>query len=316
MGSYRGSCTNLKDYEEPLPESLYPTPEEAKAESDVDITLTTCSQCHNCNRLLYDEDIMANWSAEDSNLNTLCHACGKPTVPLLTVTISGREMRNCDPFSVPYLNPLVLRKELENILAREGDLSSGNCFQSVADSKFIDEHPIIYWNLIWTFERINIQTHLPNLYFKHRVDVQTNSSKANGKADLKEEDDDKQDGGSSMRLVEEGTDPLTQELAVIGKFMQQIINYIRVNDLAEPIKSLTYEREQLSKKIAYSIYRDILFLACKVLGRAQIDINAFDKEYTMAYSRYCERAALEVQDKPISLSALYCRQYFRPLLLP
>lgn len=68
--------------------------------------------------------------------------------------------------------------------------------------------------------------------------------------------------------------------------MQQIINYIRVNDLAEPIKSLTYEREQLSKKIAYSIYRDILFLACKVLGRAQIDINAFDKEYTMAYSRW------------------------------
>lgn len=73
-------------------------------------------------RLLYDEDIMANWSAEDSNLNTLCQACNKPTVPLLTITVTGRNVTDCDPFSVPYLNPLVLRKELENILTQEGDL--------------------------------------------------------------------------------------------------------------------------------------------------------------------------------------------------
>lgn len=79
-------------------------------------------QCNFMFRLLYDEDIMANWSAEDSNLNTLCHSCGKPTVPLLTITISGRDQTSCDPFSIPYLNPLVLRKELENILAQEGDL--------------------------------------------------------------------------------------------------------------------------------------------------------------------------------------------------
>ncbi|CAH1134526.1 unnamed protein product [Ceutorhynchus assimilis] len=366
LGSYRGSCANLKDYDEPLPESLYPSPEEGKGESELDITLTTCSQCHNCYGLLYDEDIMSNWSAEESNLNTLCQACGKPTVPLLTVTISGRDQSSCDPFSVPYLNPLVLRKELENILTREGDLS-------ISQSKFIDEHPIIYWNLIWAFERINVQTHLPNLYFKHRADAQSNSremSKKNSQVNLEEEGKEKEENGSSMKLVEEGTDPLTQELAVLAEvkrqkkrlaarvrvkclwdepkfhsegppmyilwrlrdsnqiismdrsrvtksFMQQIINFIRVNDLMEPIKSLANEREQTSaRKIANSIYRDILFLACKALGRSQIDINAFDKEYTTAYSRYCERATLEVQDKPINLSSLYCRQYFRPLLLP
>ncbi|XP_050303114.1 DENN domain-containing protein Crag isoform X2 [Anthonomus grandis grandis] len=354
LGSYRGSCANLKDYDEPLPESLYPTPEDTKVESELDITLTTCSQCHNCNRLLYDEDIMANWSAEDSNLNTLCQACNKPTVPLLTVSLSGRETKTCDPFSVPYLNPLVLRKELENILTLEGDLS-------ISESKFIDEHPIIYWNLVWTFERINVQTHLPNLYFKHRSEQNCSRemSKKNSEVNLEAN----QENGSSMKLVEEGTDPLTQELAVIERlaakvrvkclwdepkfhldgppiyvlwrlrdskevismdrtkvtksFMQQIINFIRVNDLMEPIKSLVMEREPVgTKKVANSIYRDILFLACKALGRAQIDINAFDKEYTNAYSRYCERNTLEVQDKPISLNALYCRQYFRPLLLP
>lgn len=98
--------------------------------------------------------------------------------------------------------------------------------------------------------------------------------------------------------------------------MQQIINYIRVNDLVEPVKILSEERQSATNPFN-SIYRDILFLACKALGRAQIDINTFDKEYTNAYSRVAERQnSLGPQDRPISLSSLYCRQYFRPLALP
>lgn len=214
LGSYRGSCTNLKD-DEILPENIYLTPEEAKGDSEVDITLTTCSQCHNCNQLLYDEDIMANWSAEDSNLNTVCQACNKPTVPLLTVTVTGKELASCDPFSVPYLNPLVLRKELENILSQEGDLS-------ISEPKFIDEHPIIYWNLIWVFERINVNTYLPNLYLKNRAEVESNSNgtekQDSSQSSLEKlEESQTSNGSSSMKLVEEGTDPLTQELAALGK---------------------------------------------------------------------------------------------------
>ncbi|XP_018574425.1 DENN domain-containing protein 4C isoform X2 [Anoplophora glabripennis] len=354
-GSYRGSCTNLKDYDEPLPESLFPTPREEKHETELDITLITCSQCHNCSSLLYDEDIMANWSAEDSNLNTLCQSCNKPTVPLLTVLIGGKSIKLCDPFSVPYLNPLVLRKELENILAQEGDLC-------LSDAKFVDDHPIIYWNLIWAFERINTQTHLPNLYLKKRTDTENtmNGSKKSEESETMSLAGDNNLG--LMKPVEEGTDPLTQELAALEQmaaqvslrclwddphlhsesapmyvlwqlrdtsqkiagnknaitksFMQQIINYIRVNDLVEPVKILSEERQSASNA-SNSIYRDILFLACKALGRAQIDINTFDKEYTNAYSRVAERQnKLGPQDKPINLSSLYCRQYFRPLILP
>lgn len=101
--------------------------------------------------------------------------------------------------------------------------------------------------------------------------------------------------------------------------MQQIINYIRVNDLVEPLKILASGRgkESVNQK-STSTYRDVLFLACKALGRAQIDINAFDKEYTTAYYRIMERinAKLSSQDQPITLNSLYCRQYFRPLSLP
>lgn len=56
----------------------------------------------------------------------------------IEVTNSGYK---ADTITVPYLNPLVLRKELESILVAEGDIS-------LTHSKFVDEHPIIYWNLV------------------------------------------------------------------------------------------------------------------------------------------------------------------------
>lgn len=46
-----------------------------------------------------------------------------------------------EPINVPYLNPLVLRKELENILQSEGD-------PSLTKETFVDQHPIIYWNIV------------------------------------------------------------------------------------------------------------------------------------------------------------------------
>ena len=46
-----------------------------------------------------------------------------------------------EPISVPYLSPLVLRKNLETIIESEGN-------NSLAVDTFVDEHPIIYWNLV------------------------------------------------------------------------------------------------------------------------------------------------------------------------
>ena len=66
------------------------------------------------------------------------------------------EPMTLDPITVPYLSPLVLRKEVENVLNNEGDLC-------LAKPEFVDEHPIIYWNLIWYFKRVNLPTHLHGL---------------------------------------------------------------------------------------------------------------------------------------------------------
>lgn len=153
-----------------LPDDIYPRAEvnSNQIEYDIDIQLTSCSMCHNCSVLMYDEDIMAGWTAEDSNLNTTCHACNKLTVPFLNVQItvdpSLSELRQSDTISVPYLNPLVLRKELETILGQEGDAV-------LSKSSFVDDHPIIYWNLVWIMERIDVQTHLPSLCFPKGVSI-------------------------------------------------------------------------------------------------------------------------------------------------
>lgn len=145
-----------------LPDTIYsPTDNiETSFECDINIQLTSCSQCHNCTVLLYDEEIMAGWSAEDSNLNTTCHACGKLTVPFLSIQINVdekiKDFKQSDSLSVPYLNPLVLRKELENILMQDGDAA-------LLNNSFVDEHPIIYWNLVWITNRIDVTTYLPQL---------------------------------------------------------------------------------------------------------------------------------------------------------
>lgn len=80
-----------------------------------------------------------------------------------------RELTN--PITVPYLNPLVLRKELENVLDQEGD----SC---LTRNKFILEHPIVYWNLIWYFERINLFSHLSELWLNNEEENELQTSSA------------------------------------------------------------------------------------------------------------------------------------------
>lgn len=136
---------------------------------DIELQMSTSSTNHNCTNLMSDRDIMAGWSADDSNLNTFCDVCKKFTVPFLSVDITTYKSQNnrskhTSQLSVPYLNPLVLRKELENALMHFGD-------DVLCKLDFVDEHPIIYWNLLWFMERIGVQTHLSQLFYTKTVSV-------------------------------------------------------------------------------------------------------------------------------------------------
>ena len=53
----------------------------------MEIIMTSCSRCLSCNAILYDEEIMSGWTAEDSNLNTKCAFCNRMVVPFLTIRV-------------------------------------------------------------------------------------------------------------------------------------------------------------------------------------------------------------------------------------
>ncbi|XP_042110227.1 DENN domain-containing protein 4B isoform X4 [Ovis aries] len=173
----------------------------------LEILLSSCSLCRACDSLVYDEEIMAGWAPDDSNLNTTCPFCACPFVPLLSVqTLDSRpsapspkpapagasgssdapvpggpgpvlsDRRLCLALDEPqlcnghmgsasrrvesgawaYLSPLVLRKELESLVENEGS-------EVLALPELPAAHPIIFWNLLWYFQRLRLPSILPCL---------------------------------------------------------------------------------------------------------------------------------------------------------
>lgn len=91
-------------------------------------------------------------------------------------------------FTVQYLSPLVLRKEFENIIMNSAKRESQEC---MIDAAFIREHEVIYWNLLWYFKRIGVDTgHLSTILLNARLDElhkkmmssTTTDNTSNGKA--------------------------------------------------------------------------------------------------------------------------------------
>lgn len=328
------STNSLNSYPSTLPENLYGNESNGTLDYDIKIQITSCSQCHNCHVLIYDEEIMSGWSAEDSNLNTFCHACEKSTVPCLDIQIiiddRLKDQIKISDATVPYLNPLVLRKELENILVEEGDTA-------LKRASFPEEHPIIYYNLLWFMERIDVNTHLPNLIVpKQSTDSQAEDplqALSNQKSVcvqcLWDNPRFHTDSTFLYMLWKQSTPSspllkalLTEQTYLNRAAIQQIISSIRCNDLMTPVKRLANERNKLRNRgveRTHSIYRDILFLALVAIGRENIDVQAFHREYATVVEKLTmieqKDNLYHSQDLPPTSSALFCRAFFKPLLL-
>lgn len=80
----------------------------------------------------------------------------------LSLCRSSFRIEDGDPLTVPYLSPVVLRKELESLLTQgKGSILSS---ESVALDK-----PILYWNLVWYFSRLKLPTYLPLLTLRRFI---------------------------------------------------------------------------------------------------------------------------------------------------
>ncbi|XP_066939252.1 DENN domain-containing protein Crag isoform X7 [Macrobrachium rosenbergii] len=356
------------------------------------IWLTSCTRCHNCAALLYDEEIMAGWRPDDSNLNTKCTFCERMTVPLLTIIIydlrheprpakqaedlssesgkstpappgansdatdkgaptedtSKEEPRpesllkdgvgillqkkgvRCEPITIPYLSPLVLRKELETVLSHEGDVCLNN-------TDFTDHHPILYWNLLWYFCRLRVPSHLPglcltaasvtrdrtphpswegadwqNVYIKCLWD-NTKYHEELGQPMYIQWQQDKQPSQLVSALVRERT-------KVPRDVMQSVITAIHMDDLSTAMKLMLQElrkRPSNLRRNHFPIYRDLLFLAFSCIPPAQLNLTSFDREYRRAYERneQANSKLLSRSDAPPPIAAVFCRRYFSQLSL-
>ncbi|KAM9836509.1 DENN domain-containing protein 4C isoform 2-T2 [Aulostomus maculatus] len=414
----------------------------------LEVLMSSCSQCRSCEALVYDEEIMAGWTADDSNLNTNCPFCHTAFLPLLHVefhdlrtmtgfyikpsasgdsihstqpTVScsadlktpdmitfpeetqrdtadncpgthkclipepvqsdplgllerqaagkqqkssgtsltrsnsvggplqsldssqrpghgvsttslpcslqevsdgmGTKRPNPKPVSVPYLSPLVLRKELETLMENEGD-------QVIYTHKFLSQHPIIFWNLVWYFRRLDLPTHLPGLiltseHCNNGVQLPLTSLSQDSKQVyvqlLWDNINLHQDVGDPLYLLwrtlleKKGTLAPTDHQE-IRTLLNTVVRNIQTNDVYGPINLLIREikRRPEGVKRQRSIYREILFLSLVALGRENIDVEAFDREYRLAYDELSaeQLKSLHCIDHPPNPSTQWCLKCF------
>uniref|UniRef100_A0A3Q3JCF6 UDENN domain-containing protein n=1 Tax=Monopterus albus TaxID=43700 RepID=A0A3Q3JCF6_MONAL len=313
------------------------------------VLMSSCSLCKTCDCLVYDEEIMAGWTADDSNLNSTCPLCGTEFLPFLNVEITDLRTilltqiitkqdssRSAEPavrtsaptsasapVTVPYLSPLVLWKELESLLVNEGD-------QAISSPSIVDQHPIVFWNLVWYFRRLELPSNLPALilasqHCSHDDQTPQAFSSEDSKQvlvrimwdNLKLHQDKIQPcyvlwnthcANSLIRfgLCEEGQ-LFTVEL------LQGLVRSIKKSDVYQPMSQIIQLLwPELGFKRQRSLYRDLLFLALVALGKNNINISAFDREYKLAYDRLTPNLVKLTHncDRPPGAGVMECRRTF------
>uniref|UniRef100_A0A2K6MYN1 DENN domain containing 4A n=1 Tax=Rhinopithecus bieti TaxID=61621 RepID=A0A2K6MYN1_RHIBE len=415
----------------------------------MEVLISSCSRCRTCDCLVHDEEIMAGWTADDSNLNTTCPFCGNIFLPFLNIeirdlrrpgryflksspstenmhfpsSISSQMRQSCistsasgldtsavsvqgnfdlnsksklqenfcarsiqipanrsktamskcpifpmarsistsgpldkedtgrqklistgslpatlqgatdslglewqlpspDPVTVPYLSPLVVWKELESLLENEGD-------HAITVADFVDHHPIVFWNLVWYFRRLDLPSNLPGLilssehcnkYSKIPRHCMSEDSKYVLIQMLWDNMKLHQDPGQPLyilwnahtqkypmvHLLQKSDNSFNQEL------LKSMVKSIKMNDVYGPMSQILETLNKCRFILFAYLYREILFLSLVALGRENIDIDAFDKEYKMAYDRLTPSQVKSTHncDRPPSTGVTECRKTF------
>ncbi|XP_069650405.1 DENN domain-containing protein 4B [Haliaeetus albicilla] len=334
----------------------------------VEVLLSSCSRCQGCSALVYDEEVMAGWTSDDSNLNTTCPFCGRSFVPFLSIEIQDFQLppsaaedgslppptaqgpvlsdrrrclaldeaelelcngcldtvvpRRSERVAFAYLSPLVLRKELESLVENEGG-------EFLAQPELVDSHPIIYWNLVWYFQRLGLPSNLPRLLLGSQHVAPAPQAQPPDSPPVR------------VRLLWDVLAPEPDScppLYVLWRlhsnvptrlrswrahghpfslaFLEAVLSHV---GLSEVHKAIALFLETLAAPggpwhLQRSIYREILFLTLAALGRDHMDIAAFDKKYKSAYNKLAGSLGKEElrrrRAQPPSSKAIDCRKSF------
>ncbi|XP_036726286.1 DENN domain-containing protein 4B isoform X5 [Balaenoptera musculus] len=343
----------------------------------LEILLSSCSLCRACDSLVYDEEIMAGWAPDDSNLNTTCPFCTCPFVPLLSVqTFDSRpsapspkpasagasgskdapvpggpgpvlsDRRLCLALDEPqlcnghvggtsrrvesgawaYLSPLVLRKELESLVENEGS-------EVLALPELPAAHPIIFWNLLWYFQRLRLPSILPCLVLASCdgspppqapspwIMPDPASVQVRLLWDVLTPDPNscpplyvlwRVHSQIPQRVVWPGPVPASLSLALL----ESVLRHVGLNEVHKAIGLLleTLGPPPTGLHLQRGIYREILFLTLAALGKDHVDIVAFDKKYKSAFNKLASSMGKEeLRQRRAQMptpKAIDCRKYF------
>ncbi|TNN86922.1 C-myc promoter-binding protein [Liparis tanakae] len=313
----------------------------------VEVLMSSSSLCKTCDCLVYDEEIMAGWTANDSNLNSTSFKKSNPVPEELASASLNPEAKmsaeNCAAQSpdappekeegsgsagptqvtVPYLSPLVLWKELESLLVNEGD-------EAISCPTVVDQHPIVFWNLVWYFRRLELPSNLPALILASQhcsLGDQTPQSVSSEDSkqvlvrimwdNLKLHKDKVQpcyvlwNTHCANSLVRSGLCEEGQLFTV--ELLQGFVRSIKKSDVYQPMSQIIQLLgPELGFKRQRSLYRELLFLALVALGKNNINISAFDREYKLAYDRLTPSQVKLTHncDRPPGAGVMECRRTF------
>lgn len=199
-----------------------------------------------------------------------------------------------------YLSPLVLRKELESLVENEGS-------EVLALPELPAAHPIIFWNLLWYFQRLRLPSILPGLVLASG-DGPPPSQLSQGPSlwltpdpasvrvrllwDVLTPDPSscpplyvlwRVHSQIPQRVVWPGPAPSCLSLALL----ESVLRHVGLNEVHKAVGLLleTLGAPPTGLHLQRGIYREILFLTMAALGKDHVDIAAFDKKYKSAFNK-------------------------------
>jgi len=120
-----------------------------------DAVFLPSDNCPSCEYQLDMEEIMGGWEKSYTNYTTRC-VCSAAFTPRFHVSVDQNEYTEAATMAqerglqeVEFLSPPVLRKELENLIYREG-----SDFLLARD--FCDKHKVLFWNLVLFFQLLKL----------------------------------------------------------------------------------------------------------------------------------------------------------------
>uniref|UniRef100_A0A915BHZ9 tRNA-splicing endonuclease subunit Sen54 N-terminal domain-containing protein n=1 Tax=Parascaris univalens TaxID=6257 RepID=A0A915BHZ9_PARUN len=300
-------------------------------EGPVDVSISSASVCPNCRTVIYDEELMAGWAVDESNLNTSCVFCEFTFVPSLTVKIRARstplssswyfpssfeaavdsgtnseEHLDDSPsdgvntqLSVPFVSPLVLRRELENLLSSE--------YLSPINASLRHSHPIIFWNVVYYSRRLSLPTHLCS-WIARCVHVRC-------VYDVPEMHTTCTPLYFANPSHHDGSLPTSDRPLAVW---QHVIDSLQQSSVLRALQGLLTENRRVADGVKlrphFPLFRDIQFTALDRFGSA-VDREQLDVQYRVDFEHLPPRilSMLPVQDYPPRNVTRACRKIFLPL---